>query len=1044
MWRTCGLAVLSLAASVASAGEADRLAAGATRERELAAGQTHSYEVRLETGDFLHAIATPRCIDVGLRLMGPDGREILSVDLQDDPLSPEQVLVVADTPGLYRIDVVAPTADVPTGRYTLSIEAVSPATGVDAIRIGAMRKLEAGFRLRRTAEAASRRQALAELEAARSAFREVDDREGEARALMQIALISHYLGRPEGLDLARQALALCRALGNPLRLAEALNGIGQIQDRGGQGAEALDFYTEALGLAQSQGNTYQEAVLRLNLGVLYGRSGDLERSLDETRRALSLARTMRNRLGEENALNNLGVTSKRLGEYRISLGYYEEALKLARARGDRGVEVNTLNNLGNVYRALGELEKALAVHAEALALARRLENGEHEARALNTMGQTLYQLGEFRRAVDHHDQALAIRRRLNDPTGQAASLDGAGQALHRLGEDDQAVERLSDALRIERAISDRVPETSTLLHLAVVERDLGHLGAALELADASVKVADSMRVLVTSPDLRASFVAAEQEQYELYVDVLMQLHGQQPTAGYQERALEASERGRARVLLESLQGARTEVRQGVDPVLQERERSAQRRLEEASTRLSRLMSRPSTPEELDSARRVIEELNAEYGEVLARIRRESPRYAALTQPPALTTAEIQRELDPRTLLVEFALGEERSWLWTMSSSSVQSFALPPRREIEAAARQMYASLTARQALPDESPAAHAKRVAYAEVEWRRQSIALGRMLLGPAVAQLGVAWRGLRLVIVAADMLGYLPFSALLDPAAPGQTLIEGHEIVNLPSASVLAVLRREDEHRARAVGSVAVLADPVFEAADPRVRAALSGPRGESAASAHAAPAQRSADDIAPSRVGRLSRLPFSRLEANQIASLVPALDRLVATDFEASRALATSGDLASYRVVHFATHGFLNSEHPELSGLVLSLVGRDGHAQDGFLRLSDIYNLRLAADVVVLSACQSALGKAVRGEGLVGLTRGFMYAGAPRVVASLWQVDDESTAELMRRFYQAMLVRKLAPAAALRAAQLELLATKRWATPYYWAAFVLQGEWR
>ena len=168
------------------------------------------------------------------------------------------------------------------------------------------------------------------------------------------------------------------------------------------------------------------------------------------------------------------------------------------------------------------------------------------------------------------------------------------------------------------------------------------------------------------------------------------------------------------------------------------------------------------------------------------------------------------------------------------------------------------------------------------------------------------------------------------------------------------------------------------------------------------------------------------------------------MATDFQASRALATSGELGSYRLVHFATHGFLNSEHPDLSGLVLSLVDRDGRAQDGFLRLGDIYNLRLAADVVVLSACQSALGKAVRGEGLVGLTRGFMYAGAPRVVASLWQVDDESTAELMRRFYQAMLERKLAPAAALRAAQLELRATKRWASPYYWAAFILQGEWR
>ena len=182
----------------------------------------------------------------------PTDASLLSVDLQDDPLSPEQVLVIADAPGRYRIDVVAPSADVPAGRYTLGIEAIRPATGVDAIRVGAMRKLEAGFRLRRAAEAASRRQALTELEAARSAFREVDDREGEARALVQIGFVSHYLGRPEGPDIARQALALCRALGNPLRLAEALNVIGQIQDRSGQGAAGPRIRTARRSVSRSR------------------------------------------------------------------------------------------------------------------------------------------------------------------------------------------------------------------------------------------------------------------------------------------------------------------------------------------------------------------------------------------------------------------------------------------------------------------------------------------------------------------------------------------------------------------------------------------------------------------------------------------------------------------------------------------------------------------------------------------------------------------------------------------------------------------------
>jgi CHAT domain-containing protein len=192
------------------------------------------------------------------------------------------------------------------------------------------------------------------------------------------------------------------------------------------------------------------------------------------------------------------------------------------------------------------------------------------------------------------------------------------------------------------------------------------------------------------------------------------------------------------------------------------------------------------------------------------------------------------------------------------------------------------------------------------------------------------------------------------------------------------------------------------------------------------------------------LYRLRSSRVEAEGIAALVRESERLKALDFQASRATAMSEEMSHYRIVHFATHGLLNSRAPELSGVVLSLVDERGRSQNGFLRLHDVYNLKLGADLVVLSGCQTALGKMIRGEGLVGLTRGFMYAGAPRVVASLWRVPDKPTAELMNHFYKGMLVDGLRPAAALRAAQVKMSRGKRWQAPYFWAAFVLQGEWR
>jgi CHAT domain-containing protein len=252
----------------------------------------------------------------------------------------------------------------------------------------------------------------------------------------------------------------------------------------------------------------------------------------------------------------------------------------------------------------------------------------------------------------------------------------------------------------------------------------------------------------------------------------------------------------------------------------------------------------------------------------------------------------------------------------------------------------------------------------------------------------------------------------------------------------------------------VAVLADPVFEQDDARVKESLSsnrGPRNQgsqkaiSTSPSSSAMLERALKSVRGEGTGPgLRRLLFSRDEADAILAATPTNSSLKALDFRANRKVVMGDELSQYRVIHFATHGLLNSKTPELSGLIFSLVDEGGQPQEGFLRLHEIYNLRLSADLVVLSACQTGLGKEVRGEGLIGLVRGFMYAGSPRVMASLWQVDDAATATLMKRFYRGILQEKLSPAAALRAAQIEMLGKKHWQSPYYWGAFALQGEWK
>jgi CHAT domain-containing protein len=378
--------------------------------------------------------------------------------------------------------------------------------------------------------------------------------------------------------------------------------------------------------------------------------------------------------------------------------------------------------------------------------------------------------------------------------------------------------------------------------------------------------------------------------------------------------------------------------------------------------------------------------------------------------------------------------------------------LPGRKEIEAAARNLYGLLTARQPMRGETQQSYRARVARADAQYDSQAAALRRMLLGPVAALLGTK----RLLIIADGALQYVPFAALPLPMVGGaqknrppnpgpRPLIADHEIVSLPSASVLAVMRHETAGRAPAAKSIAVLADPVFDKDDDRVQKKSTPSVAAAQSDSTTTISKRALRDAGLLGDGiAVPRLPLTRQEAEAIAALAPADATLKALGFKASLTTARSPELSHYRVVHFATHALVNASHPHLSGLLLSLVDEQGQPQDGFLSLNEVYNLNLPADLVVLSACQTGMGKEMRGEGLIGLTRGFMYAGAPRVVASLWKVDDVATSELMKQFYKGMLKEGLRPAAALRTAQIEMSKQKLWASPYYWAGFVLQGEWK
>ncbi|HYV03732.1 MAG TPA: CHAT domain-containing protein, partial [Blastocatellia bacterium] len=660
-----------------------------------------------------------------------------------------------------------------------------------------------------------------------------------------------------------------------------------------------------------------------------------------------------------------------------------------------------------------------------------------------------------------YTQALSLRQEVGDRRGEAETLDDLGQLFDLSGDQQKALASYRQALGLRRAVEDRGGEAATLYNIARIEREKGNLDEARSHIEAACALVETLRTRVVSQELRASYLASTHQQYELYVDVLMRLHRQRPSEALDAAAFHASELARARTLIEMLAEGRADIRQGVEPALLDSERSLNQLLSDKTERYSRLLANAHTEKQAAAAAIEIEGIKNDYQEIQARIRSSSPRYAALTQPQPLSVRQLQQQvLDQETILLEYALGDERSYLWAITADSLASFDLPKRADIEAEARRVYRLLTSRHKTVDgETERRKAARVASDELKYQEEAANLSRILLGPVSSQLGTK----RLVIVADGALQYIPFGALPAPPAEGfgqartlarsdideafrpysRPLIVEHEIVSLPSATTLAVMRRELADRKPAPRAVAVLADPVFSRFDPRVISSRAGASRQDDVSTPR-DLERAIKEVRISRNrNEVARLPFSRAEAAAIKAASGG-QAMEAVDFEASRATAMSDKLSQYRVIHFATHGLLNSEHPEMSGIVFSLVDRHGKSQNGFLRLHDLYNLNLPAELVVLSACQTALGKDVKGEGLVGLTRGFMYAGAARVVASLWQVDDSATAGLMQRFYSKMLEDGLRPSAALRDAQVEMWNQKRWHAPYYWAGFVLQGEWK
>jgi len=994
-----------------------RIEPGLAFESGMATGETHAYTFSVEKGRFADLVVDQRGIDVVVKLCASGGRLLTTVDSPNEAQGPEPVPVVAEAGGSYRLEIRASAPPAPGGRYAVLVRAVRPADGRDRDHTAAERALAEGETLWQSADAVSLRRAAAKYREAIARFRALGERDRQADALGLLGDHLKDLAEPApALAAYREAIGLFRELSRRRETADALSRLGVTQITLGNTEEALRSYREALAIDRGLRDRRAEASTLYSIARAYTLQGKMEKALDTYERELALQQE----LGQEGdrglTLVSLGRAYFQMGEPQEAIDYFHRGLPLLQAAGRRPEAAGALDDLGKALVWTGRTREGIATLQRSCREQRRLGNRTGEATALNDLGAAYESLGQKSEARRFYEAAVPILHQVGDRVRESMALLNLGRLQEEAGDLRRSAESYSRVLRVSEASGNRSYQAAARLGLAHVRLRCGDLAGARQDVESALALVEALRIEMDSPELRTSFFATRQDYYELYVGLLMRLQGREPAAGHDRRAFEASELARARSLLDTLAQARADLRRGIDPRLLAQEAELGDRVNAAERQRLSLAESGAPAPRIETAERELRELLLQADRLRDRIRQASPRYAALGQGHPASLGEIQRSLDPDTLLLEYALGRERSFLWAVTATSFTGFELPPRATLEETAREGLQLLGSSQHTLTRART----RMVLAE---------LSRRLLGPVAGRLRK-----RLLIVGDGALHTLPFTVLPIPGRGDghpTPLIAEHEVLSLPSASALVALRREPAANPRSPMTVAVVADPVFQAGDPRVTpGALAAP----------ASLRRGGPDR-----DRLDRLPFSRREAEAILSLVPPGRQLPLLGFKASRQTVLSGSLEPYRIVHFATHGVLDSRYPELSGLALSRVDERGRpvGGDGFLRVHDVYRLHLPADLVVLSACETARGQEIRGEGLIGLTRAFFAAGARRVLVSLWPVKDHATAELMRRFYREMLQNHRAPSAALQAAQAGLRKESGW-EEHDWAGFILQGDWR
>ncbi|MBI4850446.1 MAG: CHAT domain-containing protein [Acidobacteria bacterium] len=989
----------------------DNLEVSKELNQQIDANKTHFYKVDLVEGQYIKVLVEQKGADLEVKLLDANDKLVVMTDNPFGQQGTEVLEAIIKVSGSYKIELINNSPK--EGNYTIKLKELRMASSKDKVLVTER------FLAEKTME-------------------------------MGRDLYQNQKNILKALETFEKALLHCQASENKALEAETLNEIGRMYYLLGKSQEAINYYNKVLAITPTMSDPIakgaMEAASYNNIGQVAGDKTNYQEAFDNYKKAYDISSKLNLEDQIAKSINNLANVYMFFEDLDQAIKLYEEALIIHQQTGNLNSQAVVLNNLGSAHYYLNKLSEAENLYKQAIDL--NNEDFSTKASALRNLGVLYAKQEKIEQTLENYQSALEVFQKLGAKSEEGYTLMLLGEVYHKnfaTYNNLKALVYLNKALPLLRSDNRNLPLANTLRLLAEVQFEIGDFIEAQKNIEQAIELITFTRKNILNPEFRQNYAEIVQNSYALYISLLMKQHLKNPTAGYDVKAFEVSEQARARNLLELLAQSHIDIKYGVSKELVDKEQNLRRKLQEQQFSLIKLANNKlEDSEDAKTVKKEQEKTLRELREVLVEIKQQNPSFIALPEAKPLGLEAIQKQiLDPESLILEYFLGETESYLWVISQTNMVSYVLPSRKKINNLAQEVYQLLSTKgKPKTSENLVKTAQRFSLKQINddddrvyWQKAK-ELSQVLL-PNPEQ----FKEKRLVIVPDESLHYIPFGALPLNSIPKINskknnqlvpLLQTNEIVNLPSVSIITFLKQNPKQQILDK-KILVIADPVFSLDDPRFNIEsvkkLPNPKNEEISSVV--------------REQNFTRLIASLKEANLITSLIDENRFKKFLSFETTKANFLAENLTLFRFIHFATHAQINNQNPELSKIVFSLFDKKGELQNGFLSLYEIYNLRLQADLVVLSTCQSALGKELKAEGIVGLTQGFMTAGASRVISSLWNVNDSATAKLMENFYKKVLKENKTPSQALRLAQIELSKDERFKSPYLWAPFVLQGKW-